>query len=306
MKIITNISGFQSEPTTLTVGVFDGIHRGHRLVLQQLVETARAHGSLATLLTFHPHPQLVLQKDYPLQLITTLEERCERLQAYGLDQLVIYSFDRQLADLPAETYVKDILVGKLNVRQMIIGHDHRFGKGRSSGIDELMAFGRQYHFDIEEIKALQTGDIAISSTLIRRALSEGRIADANEYLGYEFSFEGSVKRGHQLGRLIGFPTANIILKDPHKIIPQEGVYAVQGTWQNQPLKGMMNIGVNPTFNGVHRSIEVHWFDFSNDLYDQSLRIYPKLKIRSEQKFDSADALKKQLEKDKAICLKYLA
>lgn len=302
MQLVTDITHFQSpEHTVLTIGTFDGIHIGHQRIITQVVERAKEQGLLPTVLTFFPHPRMVLDPSAPIALIQTIEERAQLLASYGIAQLVIQPFSKQFAALSAQDYVRELLVGKLRAKEIIIGYDHRFGKNRSAGIEELKAFGEQYHFQVEEIPVQEVDSLSVSSTKIRQALEKGDVQTANHYLGYSFSLAGVVVHGQKLGRTLGYPTANLQIENSHKLIPKIGVYAVYMLWEGRKVFGMLSIGKNPTIEGKGESIEVYFFDFNSDLYGKEIRLYLIDFIRDEVKFPSLEALKAQLKKDEDNC-----
>lgn len=247
---------------------------------------------------------MVLQQNSDIKLLNTIEEKQQLLEQIGLDTLIIHPFDKSFSELSAEEFVKNILIEKLNIKKIIIGYDHRFGKNRSAGIEDLVIFGEKYGFEVEQIPAQEIDEVSVSSTKIRKALEEGHIALANSYLGYNYFFNATVIEGRKLGRTIGFPTANLKVSEDYKLIPQIGVYVVEGLLNGQKFKGMMNIGYKPTVDGKNLSIEVHFFDFEQDIYGKSLQISVVERIREEQKFASVEALQKQLEQDKNFALNY--
>lgn len=305
MKVFHNITTFESEkPTVLTIGTFDGVHIGHKKIIDRLTSSALAEGLKSVVLTFFPHPRMVLQQNSDIKLLNTIEEKQQLLEQIGLDTLIIHPFDKSFSELSAEEFVKNILIEKLNIKKIIIGYDHRFGKNRSAGIEDLVIFGEKYGFEVEQIPAQEIDEVSVSSTKIRKALEEGHIALANSYLGYNYFFNATVIEGRKLGRTIGFPTANLKVSEDYKLIPQIGVYVVEGLLNGQKFKGMMNIGHKPTVDGKNLSIEVHFFDFEQDIYGKSLQISVVERIREEQKFASVEALQKQLEQDKNFALNY--
>lgn len=249
---------------------------------------------------------MVLQVDNDIKLLNTVEEKTFLLEKARIDNVIIHPFSQEFSRLTAEEFVKTILVDKLNIQKIIIGHDHRFGRNRTANIDDLIQFGKKYNFDVEQISAQEINEIAISSTKIRNAITDGDIALAKNYLGYDYFFSGTVAKGKQLGRTIGFPTANIEIEETYKLIPRKGVYIVKSFCNNKEVFGMMNIGNRPTVNGVHQTIEVNFFNFDENIYGQKLTITPLERIRDEQKFSSVDDLKIQLNKDKAIALKFIS
>ena len=291
-----------TEASIITIGTFDGVHIGHQKIIQRLVRSGKAKGLKSVVLTFFPHPRMVLQPDFDLKLLHTIEERQLILSKYGVDDIIIKPFTKAFANLSAEDYVKDILVDELNAQHIIIGYDHHFGKNRSANIDDMKTFGKKYNFYIEEISAQDIKDVAVSSTKIRHALLNGDIETANAYLGYPYFMTGMVVKGKGVGKTIQFPTANIYVKSAYKLIPKNGVYVVRSKWNDSVYYGMMNIGTNPTFNEHKQSIEVHFFDFEGDLYDKSLQIEVLHRLRDERKFESVDALTAQLKKDVHVSL----
>ncbi len=281
----------------VTIGTFDGVHIGHRKILRRLTDYARDHDLQATLLTFYPHPRMVLQKDSGLKLLNTIEEKSDILEEIGLDCLVIHPFTRRFSRLTATRFVREMLVEKLRTRRIIIGYDHRFGRNRTANIQDLEAFGNLFDFTVEEIPAQEVDDVSVSSTKIRRALEAGDLALANEFLGYPYMLSGHVRRGKGLGRDLGYPTANLSIDSEYKLIPASGVYVVRSNLNGREIFGMMNIGTNPTVDGSGQHIEVHFFDLDQDLYDQPLRVGLLARLRDERKFDSLEALQSQLERD---------
>ena len=248
---------------------------------------------------------MVLQEDSGLQLLNTIDEKIDLLAEIGLENLVIHPFDETFSRLTAEDFVKTILVDRFHIQKIIIGHDHRFGRNRTADIDDLIAFGKKYNFEVEQISVQEINEISVSSTKIRNALLEGNMTLANDYLGYAYFLTGTVVKGKQLGRTINFPTANLNIKENYKLIPQNGVYIVKSVINEQTVFGMMNIGFNPTVNGQNQTIEIHYFDFDADLYDKEIRVSILQRIRSEQKFESVNLLKAQLETDKQMAISYL-
>jgi len=299
LKIFNTIQEFQSKnPTIATLGTFDGVHLGHGKIIEKLVQSAFEEKCESLVLTFFPHPRMVLQNDGTIKLLNTIDERAALLKKAGLDNLIIHPFDQKFSQMEAEEFVKTILVDQFKIRKIIIGHDHRFGRNRSADINDLIAFGKIYNFEVEQISAEEIDEVSISSTKIRKALDSGNITLANEYLGYNYFLTGKVIQGKQLGRTINFPTANIKIEEDYKLIPQNGVYIVKSFIDGNIVYGMMNIGTNPTVNGEKQSIEVHYLDFEGDLYGKNIAVELLYRIRSEEKFPSFDALKLQLEKDR--------
>lgn len=304
MNIFHKIQDFKSDsPTTVTLGTFDGVHLGHKKIIEKLTQhSPDKYQSLV--LTFFPHPRMVLQEKSDIKLLNTIEEKAMLLEKVGLQNLIIHPFDQTFSQLSAEEFVKTILVDQFNVGKIIIGHDHRFGKNRSADINDLIEFGRKYNFDVAQISAEEIDEVSISSTKIRKALQEGNIHLANNYLGYNYFLTGTIVKGKQLGRTIGFPTANLSIKEEYKLIPQNGVYVVKSNIDGKEIFGMMNIGTNPTVGGQSQTIETNFIDFEGDLYGMNLQIELLHRIRDEQKFASLDALKEQLAKDKITAKEY--
>lgn len=291
--------------TIATIGTFDGIHIGHQKILKSQIDIAKKEGLESVVLTFFPHPRMVLQKDSKIKLLNTIDERIEILKAIGLDHVVIQEFTKEYSRLTALEFVKDILVNKLKVKKVIVGYDHHFGRNRSANINDLKEFGELYNFEVIEIPAQDIDDVSVSSTKIRKALAEGNIETANKYLGYQFMLSGTVVKGNSLGKTIDFPTANIKIDETYKLIPKKGVYIVNATIDGELVYGMMNIGKKPTVGAKKKTIEVHFFDFDKDLYGKKINIKMLKRIRNEEKFYSLEALKNQLKKDKKIALSYI-
>ena len=307
MREITDITTFTTQqPTVLTIGTFDGVHLGHQKIVERVVTTARQEGLLATVFTFFPHPRMVVQHDKGLKLIHTLEEKKQLLQQLGVDLLVVQPFNEAFAQLTAEEFVSTILVEHLNVKKVIIGYDHRFGRNRTANIDDMRLFGEKYGFAVEEISVQEVDEVSVSSTKIREALNKGDVTTAEHYLGTPYSLTGRVVHGLKLGRTLGYPTANIQVTEEYKLIPKDGVYAVYSYIDGRKVYGMMSIGKNPTIEGKGASIEVYFFDFNGDLYDQKLTIEFVQYLREEQKFATIDLLKKQLQDDETAARKAIA
>jgi riboflavin kinase/FMN adenylyltransferase len=306
LKTKHNLNTLPDKPTVVTIGTFDGVHIGHQKIIQRLINTGKEEGLKSVILTFFPHPRMVLQKDSNIKLINTIDERHGILKNMGLDFLVIKKFTHQFSRLSAEDFVKDILVEKLKAKKVIIGYDHRFGRNRNADINDLKVYGEAFGFEVEEISAQDIDDVAVSSTKIRTAITEGNIKKANDYLGYHFMLTGKVTKGKGLGKQIDYPTANIEITEDYKIIPKQGSYIVKSIIRDKLVYGMMNIGMNPTVNGNMQTIEVHFFDFDKDIYGKTIEIELLDRIRDEEKFESIEALKLQLAKDKESALKFIS
>lgn len=306
MEIVQSIPKYdKSRAAVVTIGTFDGVHIGHRKILDRLIRQAEKSGLYSTVLTFFPHPRMVLQQDSGLKLLNTLDEKIAILKETGLNCLVIHPFTKEFSRLSAEEFVVDNLMKELNAKIVIIGYDHRFGRNRNADIGDLRDFGAELGFEVEEIPAQEIDAVSVSSTKIRRALEEGDIPTANRYLGYPYMLTGKIRKGKGLGRTLNFPTANLKIAEGYKLIPKNGAYVVKSNLDGTTLYGMMNIGVNPTVDGKNRSIEIHFFDYSEDLYGKVLRIDVLHRLRDEQKFDSLDTLRQQLDRDKVIALDYI-
>lgn len=306
MKIFTSLTEFScNKKTILTIGTFDGVHLGHQKIIEKIILNAKENNCESLILTFFPHPRMVLKGHSEIKLLNTIEEKIVLLEKMGLQNLIIQTFDHEFSQLSAEEFIEKMLINQLNIHKIIIGHDHRFGKNRTANINDLILFGTQFGFEVEEISAEAINDVAVSSTKIRNAILEGNISLANKYLGYEYFITGKVVQGKQLGRTIGFATANIDIEENYKLIPKPGVYIVKSYLNEQPVFGIMNIGTNPTVDGQELSIEVHFIDFKDDLYGNTISVSMLQYIREEEKFSSIDALKKQILKDKNKALAFI-
>ncbi|MFQ3174058.1 MAG: riboflavin kinase/FMN adenylyltransferase [Flavobacterium sp.] len=306
LKIFRSIQDFSTtKKTILTLGTFDGVHFGHKKILERVLQNTEIDKYESLVLTFFPHPRMVLEEKSNIKLLNTISEKIDLLDKIGLQNLVIHPFDESFSRLSAEEFVSSVLVNQFHIHKIIIGHDHRFGRNRTANIDDLIRFGKQYGFEVEQISVQEINEISVSSTKIRKALSEGNMTLANKYLGYNYFLTGTVFKGQQLGRTIGFPTANLKIKEDYKLVPKNGVYIVKSTINQETVYGIMNIGFNPTVAGENLSIEVHYFNFNSDLYNQEIAVTILQYIRPEQKFKSVDLLKVQLEKDKNFAIAYL-
>lgn len=305
MKLHTNLNQFKAKKPVVTIGTFDGVHLGHQKVILRLQEFAKQHDGETVIFTFHTHPRLVTSpNEGNLRLLTTLNEKINLFEKYGIDHLVVYTFDKVFSELSYAEFVEKILVEKIGTHCLVVGYDHKFGKNREGGFDYLQKCAEKFSFEIERLDALAVDKDNVSSTKIRNALENGDIEKANRFLGYQFTLHGKVVEGKQLGRTLGFPTANIEASDKHKIIPGYGVYAVKVEINGAEYKGMLNIGTRPTFNNNadNRSIEVNIFDFENDIYSKEITLKFVGKIRDEQRFGSIEMLVDQLKKDKITAL----
>ncbi|QYJ69230.1 bifunctional riboflavin kinase/FAD synthetase [Flavobacterium litorale] len=305
MKIYNSIQEFDTKAKTIvTLGTFDGVHKGHASILDKVIKSSAATGCESVVLTFFPHPRMVLQQNTDIKLLNTMNEKAYLLDKLGINNLIVHPFDRNFSRLTAEEFVKNILVDSLNISKIIIGYDHRFGRNRTATINDLIQYGETYNFEVEQISALEVDEVSVSSTKIRNALDDGAITKANEFLGYNYFLSGKVVEGKKLGRTIGFPTANIAIDEDYKLIPAKGAYIVSSIINGKAVAGMMNIGSNPTVGGTAQTIEVHFLDFEGDLYGKALKINLHERLRNETKFASVDALKMQLEEDKSATIHY--
>lgn len=301
MKIHRDLKSFRAKNPVLTIGTFDGVHLGHRKIIGRLNEISQRIGGESVIFTFDPHPRKVVSpSETNLRLLTTLDEKISLFEKSGIDHLIIFPFTPEFSRLTYEEFVQQILVEQIRVSYLVVGYDHKFGKDRQGGFEFLKGCADRYGFMIEKLDVLIMNESNISSTKIREAIQLGDFDTANSFLGYPFALHGTVVAGQKLGRKIQFPTANIEASDPDKIIPGFGVYIVEATVRQQLWQGMLNIGNRPTVNrnADHRSIEVHLFDFDDDIYGVQIEIVFLHKLREEQKFDSLDSLKAQLERDK--------
>jgi len=308
MEKVRNFNNLDSKiSTVVTIGTFDGVHLGHQKILKRLINTAKETHLKSVVLTFFPHPRMVLQKDANIKLINTIEERGTILEQSGLDYLCVQKFTQEFSRLTAEDFVKKILIDQLRAKRVIIGYDHHFGRNRSANIDDLRKFGERYDFEVEEISAEDVNEVAVSSTKIRKALEIGDIDKANAYLGHPFCLNGTVITGKKIGKQLQYPTANLKIEEAYKLIPKKGVYVVKSNIEDTTVYGMMNIGNNPTISDeATQHIEIHFFDFDADLYGKALQIDMLHRLRDEKKFDSVDDLKLQLQQDEKDSLQYIA
>jgi riboflavin kinase/FMN adenylyltransferase len=306
MKRVNGINNFLiHSPTILTLGTFDGVHKGHQKILKKLNSEANKAKLKSIVLTFFPHPRIVLNPRSNLKLINTIKERSELLEKSGIDFLITHPFDKTFSELSPEKFVKNILVDKLKIKKILIGYDHKFGKNRTAGIEDLKKFGLKYDFDVIEISAKEQNKVTISSTKIRKSIENGDFNKAKSFLGYHFNIEGLVIKGNAIGRTSGFPTANLDVSEDYKLIPKRGVYLIFSLIENKKVFGMMNIGIKPTLNNDRETIEVNFFDWEKDLYKKLIKVYVLDFIRDEQKFTSLIKLEEQIKLDKKTCLKLI-
>ncbi|MBT4774236.1 MAG: bifunctional riboflavin kinase/FAD synthetase [Crocinitomicaceae bacterium] len=305
MKVYTDISDFKNvKNPVVTTGTFDGVHFGHQKIIDRLKSVATKIGGESVLLTFHPHPRMVLfPDDEDLKLLSTREEKIKRLESAGLDHLIIYPFSRKFSRRTATEYVRDLLVNEIGVKTLVIGYDHQFGRNREGNFEQLIELAGIYDFKLEEIPAQELDDVKVSSTKIRNALLKGDVKTASKYLSHDYKVSGIVVKGRQLGRELGFPTANISVLDRYKLIPGDGVYAVNVKVNKGNFKGMLNIGYRPTVGGLYKAtMEVNIFEFNENIYGHFIGVEFVKRLRDEIKFDSVEELKIQLELDKIQAL----
>lgn len=307
MNVYHNLDTFQKlSNAVVTSGTFDGVHRGHQKILTRLKEVNSIQKGETVVLTFWPHPRMIVSEDSQgLQLLSTIEEKIEILSQLGIDHLIITPFTRSFSELSSIDFIQQVLVDKIGTKKFVIGYDHRFGRNREGNFEFLQKVAPEYGFEVEEIPRQDIDALAISSTRIRNSLLNGKITIANELLGRPYQFSGVVVKGKQIGRKLGFPTANIEVKENYKLIPANGVYAVRVNQNGRILGGMLNIGIRPTLDGTHRTIEVHLFDFDADIYGEHLEIRLLKYLRPELKFESIDDLIQQIEIDKESALRFL-
>jgi len=309
VKIHYNLGNFIAYKPVVTIGTFDGVHLGHREVISELKRYSALSGGESVVFTFEPHPRIIIapQED-SLRLLSTKGEKIRLMEKIGIDHLVIYPFTSEFSKLSYDEFVSEILVKGMNISSLVVGYDHRFGKGRQGNFNSLEILSRSLNFKVEQMSQLVVDNKIVSSTRIRQALGAGDIVKANHFLGYQYSLSGKVVQGNQLGRKIGFPTANIDTYDDHKLVPADGVYAVMVESGGRVFKGMLNIGMRPTVNhnADHKTIEVNIFNFDEDIYDSEITLFFVERIRNEQKFDGIDLLRDQLFKDQEIAMDILA
>ena len=307
LKVFNNIEYPAFTNPVVTIGVFDGVHLGHKQVINILNKKATEVKGETVIVTFWPHPRMVLKPSEKLELLSTIDEKTELLEKSGIKNLIIVPFTIEFASLSYRQFIREYLVKKIGVHTLIVGHDHQFGRNREGNFEKLTEFGLHYNFSIEKLEAEIIETEKVSSSVIRESLLKGEIEKANKYLGYNYNFSGYVIEGKKIGRSIGFPTANILLNDNNKLIPGSGVYAATVDYNGNLLKGMMNIGYRPTIveeNNI-KTIEIHLFDFNENLYGKFLKVYAVRKIRNEKKFNSIDELKEQIVTDEATIRKIL-
>lgn len=300
MQIIHDIPSVLPEPCVATIGFFDGVHRGHRFLIEQVRQIAAAQGMRSALITFPVHPRKVMNRDFQPELLTTRDEKLTLLAATGVDYCMMLDFTPNVSRLTAREFMTGILKERYNVHTLVIGYDHRFGHNRSEGFEDYCRYGEAVGIRVVRAEACMADGIRVSSSVVRNFLSQGRVEEANRCLGYDYFLDGTVVSGYQVGRKIGFPTANLRVDDPDKLVPVDGVYAVRVTFDGKTHNGMLSIGNRPTIgNGPERSIEVNIFDFHSDIYDKFIRLSFVHYLRPQLKFDTIDELVEQIRQDQS-------
>lgn len=307
MKVHQSIQKYdhKDQSSVLTIGTFDGVHIGHQKIIQRLNEIKKGSKDRSMILTFYPHPRRVLDQSNNIKMLTTLEEKTQLLEKFGLDDLIVEPFTKDFSRLSALEFVREILVQQLHVKQLVIGYDHQFGKNREGNFDQLKEFGELYDFNVEKISAQEIESVSVSSTKIRKAIESGDIATANSYLGYHYLLTGEIIKGQGIGRKINFPTVNMKIAEDFKLIPKKGVYIVRGRFSENSYFGIMNIGFRPTVGGKGQTIEIHLLDFQGDLYGKKIQIEVLSRLRDEKKFESIQDLAAQISKDEKSARNWL-
>ena len=306
MKVYHSIEDFPSEINTIiTIGTFDGVHKGHKQVIKKLNNIAKKQGFESVVLTLYPHPRHVLYPDdQQLKLLNTINEKIEELKKSGLQHFVVHEFTKEFSRMKSVNFIRDLLVNKLKMKHMVVGYNHHFGRNREGSYNDLKELAELYNFELEKIPPQNEGDVTISSTKVRELLLAGDVEKAATYLGYSYPINGKVVKGNARGRTIGFPTANILVENKWKLIPADGVYAVKVKLGGKQFHGMLNMGKRPTLSDNEHRIEVHIFDFSADIYGADIKVEFVKRIREEKQFDNLELLKKQLQIDENNCKKF--
>ena len=306
MQVFENILEYKpSRESIVTIGTFDGVHIGHRKIITDMVAKGRKENLLSILLTFFPHPRMVLQKDSNIKMIDTINEKKKIFKKLGVEVLIIQPFTKDFSRMSAIKFTRDILVNSLKVSKLMIGYDHRFGRNREATVKTLKSFGLDYNFKVDEIPAQDIESISVSSTKVRKAIRSGDFKLVNKFLSRPFNLSGKIIKGDELGRKIGYPTANLKIFEKYKLKPQNGVYLTRTKLKKQTYFGMMNIGIRPTISAKNNQIETHLFDFNGNLYGHEMTLEILEKIREEKKFKSIEKLKIQLDVDKKHCQKLI-
>jgi len=291
--------------SVLTIGTFDGVHIGHQKIIERLNQIRSQDFERSMILTFYPHPRMVLDHSNDIKMLTTMDEKVYLLEKFGLDDLIIEPFTKEFSRLSALDFVRNILVNQLNIKKLVIGYDHHFGKNREGNFEQLSEYGELYDFKVEEISAQEIESVSVSSTKIRKALENGEMEKANKYLGYNYLLTGKIITGQGIGRKINFPTVNLHIAEDYKLIPKKGVYVVRANFNNKSSFGIMNIGFRPTVGGKGQTIEIHLLDFNDDLYGSDMQIEVLMRLRDERKFESIEELAAQISKDEKSARNWL-
>lgn len=291
--------------SVLTIGTFDGVHIGHQKIIERLNQIKSEDFERSMILTFYPHPRMVLDHSKDIKMLTSMDEKVYLLEKFGLDDLIIEPFTKEFSRLSALDFVRNILVNQLNIKKLVIGYDHHFGKNREGNFEQLSEYGELYDFKVEEISAQEIENVSVSSTKIRKALENGEMEKANKYLGYNYLLTGKIIKGQGIGRKINFPTVNLHIAEDYKLIPKKGVYVVRANFNNKSSFGIMNIGFRPTVGGKGQTIEIHLLDFNDDLYGSNMQIEVLMRLRDEKKFESIEELAAQISKDEESARNWL-
>ena len=307
MKVHQSIENYdhKEQLSVLTIGTFDGVHIGHQKIIERLNQIKRKHYERSMILTFYPHPRMVLDQSNDIKMLTTMEEKTHLLEKFGLDDLIIEPFTKEFSRLSALDFVRNILVNQLHIKKLVIGYDHHFGKNREGNFEQLSEYGELYDFKVEEISAQEIESVSVSSTKIRKAIEVGDMEKANKYLGYNYLLTGKIVKGQGIGRKINFPTVNLDIKEDYKLIPNKGVYIVKANFSNNSIHGIMNIGFRPTVGGKGQTIEIHLLDFKEDLYGSDMQIEVLIRLRDEKKFESIEELTAQIRQDEKSARNWL-
>jgi riboflavin kinase/FMN adenylyltransferase len=295
----------KEQSSILTIGTFDGVHIGHQKIIKRLNEIKMDQNEKSMILTFFPHPRMVLDHRNDIKMLTTMEEKTQLLEKFGLNELIIEPFTLEFSRLSAFEFVRNILVNQLHLKKLVIGYDHHFGKNREGNFEQLVEYGELYDFDVEKISAQEIEKVSVSSTKIRKAVENGDMETANAYLGYSYLLTGEIIEGMGIGRKINFPTVNLDIKEDYKLIPKKGVYVVKAHFKDRTNYGIMNIGFRPTVGGKGQTIEIHLFDFHGNLYGKKIQVEVLKRLRDEQKFASVDELANQISKDEKAAREWL-
>lgn len=307
MRVHQSVENYdhKEQLSVLTIGTFDGVHIGHQKIIERLNQIKSENFERSMILTFYPHPRMVLDQSNDIKMLTTMEEKIHLLEKFGLDDLIIEPFTKEFSRLSALDFVRNILVNQLNIKKLVIGYDHHFGKNREGNFEQLSEYGELYDFKVEEISAQEIESVSVSSTKIRKAIEAGDMERANKYLGYNYLLTGEIVRGQGIGRKINFPTVNLHIKEDYKLIPNKGVYIVRANFNNKSIFGIMNIGFRPTVGGKGQTIEIHLLDFKENLYGSNMQIEVLMRLRDEKKFESIEELSAQITQDEKSARNWL-